>query len=126
MAAGLAALRHDDVGTLCRGIDRHTHVLDLAHEESAGILHASREGLRIAERKPNRTRSCAQGQIEETRLPRQAPGDEADPEGLALRVVLLDLRQFALEPRSVAVAGAEEAETARLCHRERKASIGHQ
>src|SRR5262249_16702570 len=52
--------------------------------------------------------------------------DEADPEGPALRVVLLELCQLALEPRRIAVAGAEEAEAARLRHRKSKTGIGHQ
>src|SRR5262249_19206478 len=120
VATGLAALGHDDVGTLCYGIDGLADVMNLTDEQRAGVFHTSHKGLGFAERKPYRTRFRGQGPIEKKCLPRQAPSDEADPEGQPPRVLLPEMRQLAREPRSVTLARADEAAAARLRHCARK------
>ena len=100
--------------------------LNLTDGERTGVLHTSHKGLWVPEGEPYCARFRGQNAIEKTRLPREAPSYETDPKGLLPLSSLPEICQLTLEPRSVTVAGAQEAEAARLRNCDRKSGIGHE
>ena len=80
VAAGLGALRDQNIGA---GIERllgHVLALNLTDQQRTGGLDPRRKWPGIAERQHDRARLCVQRDIEQFGLLRQAPGDEADAE----------------------------------------------
>src|SRR5262249_60961667 len=104
----------------------HSNGMNLADGERTGVLHTSHKGLWVAEGEPYRARFRAQNAIEKTRLPREAPSYETDPKGLLQLSSLPEICQLTLKPRSVTVAGAQEAEAARLRRCDREPRTGHE
>ncbi len=120
VAARLGALRHQHVGIGAQRLSRGAQVLHLADERRAGRAHPFGKGRRIAEREHHRAGLEREREVEELRLLRQAPGDEADADARAAREL-----ELAADPLGDAVARADQAEAARVRHRGGERAAGH-
>ena len=122
MAAGLGALRHQNVGAGIQRLLSHGFILNLTDQQRSRLLDAGRKWFGIAERQHDRARPCGQRDIQQVGLLRQTPGDEADAER---RRLLLEFFRLLLEPASFAIAAAENSKTAGAAHRCRQPRAGN-
>jgi hypothetical protein len=109
VTAGLGALRDQNICTRFKRLPRHLLGLNLADQQRARRLDARRERVGIAERKHNRARTGSERDVQQLGLFGEAPGDEADAEGVG---DVGELGGLLLQPCFVAIAAAENAEPA--------------
>ena len=107
MAAGVAALRDDDVGARGGGFLGLRQRLHLADDLAAGVLDPAGERRGIAERQHHRRRSGVERHVERRGVLLQRPDDEADADAR-----IAGLGQFLADGVGVGIAGADQAEPA--------------
>ena len=122
VAAGLGALRDQDIGARVERLPRHVLGLNLADQQRARRFDARREGRGVTERKHDRAWTGSERDVQQFRLPGEAPGDEADAEGIG---DVGKLGGLLLQPRPVAVTAAENAEPAGSADRGCQARAGN-
>ena len=105
--ARLGALGDEDGGTRIQGAPGVLQRVDLADQRHCGLVHAGRERAGIGEGKHHRGGSALQGEVEQRRVLRHRPGDEAAPDPLVPGAC-----EFALQMLAVAVASANQAKAA--------------
>ena len=122
VAAGLGALRNQNVGAGIQRLLRHVFILHLADQQRAACLMRGANGLgspndsMIARGRAASATSSRSGCF--ARLQVMKP----TPNGAGL---LLELCRLLLEPASFAVAAAENAKTAGAAHRRRQPRAGN-
>ena len=119
VAAGFGALRDEHIGLGFERLTRDRQALYLADELRAALLDLGGERARIAERQHHGAGLALEREIEELRLLRQAPGNEANTDARIAGAV-----ELASHPLRIAVAGADQAEAAGARHRGGEAAAG--
>jgi hypothetical protein len=107
VAPCLGALGDHDLGA---HVDRSAGVidrLDLADQRHARLFDPQGERLRVTERKKHRRRQAFERELEEVRLLRQRPGDEAAADARVARH-----RDLLSEPDFVPVPATDQPEAA--------------
>jgi hypothetical protein len=121
MAAGLGTLGDQNVRTGCGGLFRESNGLDLADHQCVRALDPLDKGSGIAKRKHDRCRPALQREIEQLRLLRHAPGNEANPKS---RLRICEAIELSPQPWFVAISAAQNAQTTGSAYRGGQAGIG--
>src|SRR5258708_33884358 len=104
MSARLGALGDQHVGPRFERLARNGEALHLANEPCAAGADLLGEGTRGAEREHHGAGLALEREVEQCRLPGEAPRDEADADARAP-----GLLEFAPDPFRIAVAPADQA-----------------
>src|SRR3954464_13078649 len=121
MAAPTCPLRDEQIRPCFERLACDGEALHLADELRAAGADPVGEGARIAEGKHHCARLVAERKVEQLRLLREAPGDEAHANRGAR-----GLLELAPDPVGVAVAATHEAETARVRYRGGERAAGNE
>ena len=111
MAAGLGALRHDDIRAERGRRARVGERLHLQDQPRSGGANRRHERRRIAEREHDRDRLARQRRAQPIGMAGEMPGDETDADRRAVRGC-----ELPLDPGRVVIARADQAETAGPAH----------
>ncbi len=101
MSARLGALCHQHGGPGVQGSQRMLGCMDLADQRHPGRMDAWGEGRRVGKRQHDRGRLMSQRDVEQRRILRHGPCNEAAAYSLIAR-----LGEFMVQPGAVAVATA--------------------
>ena len=85
VAASLGPLRDQDIGAGLQRLPGHVFALHLADQQAAACLDPRRKRLGVSERQHDRARFGPERDVEQFRLPGQAPGDAVPAEDGQLR-----------------------------------------